>query len=143
MKKTILFLTILSLLGFLILRPPITDAAAIIPWPAPPYFPTNVNFNTSGNQTLVAAPTAFATCVYGLSLTNANTTTSTTINVYQDGGTISVNSVPLIPGGNAYWALNTTNPKAPYFITNTTTAFVISSSNAVQINGVIYSANCP
>lgn len=112
------------------------------PWPEPPYTPSNVSFSTSGNQTLVAAPSSFATCVYGLLFVNSGTS-ATTINIYQDGGTTSVSSVYLTAsGGSASWVLSN-NPKNPYFITNTTTAFVINSSAATQINGTVYSAQCP
>lgn len=115
----------------------------VIPWPAPPYNAANISFSTSGNQTIVAADTKYATCIYGLLLVNSGAT-GTTISVYQDGGTTAVSTVYLAAGGGAVsWQLIGNNPKNPYFITNTKTAFVINSGSADQINGTVYAAQCP
>jgi hypothetical protein len=117
--------------------------AQVLSWPEPPYSPKNVSFSTSGNQTLVAAPAVAGLCVYGLVLTNAGAS-ATTILIYQDGGTTAVASTYLSAGGgSASWTLQPNNPKNPYFLTNTATAFVINSSAAVQVNGSVYAANCP
>lgn len=114
-----------------------------IMWPGPPLGPANINFSSSGAQTIVAAPTAGGVCVYGLQLINAGAS-ATTINIYVDGGTTAIWSVYLASGGGAAnWVLNTSNMRSPYFITNKATAFVINSSAAVQINGGIYAGTCP
>ncbi len=118
--------------------------AQVTPWQEPPYSPKNITFATSGNQTILAAPSAgIAWCVYGMTLSNASSSTATTVNVYLDGGTTSVGSFYLSAnGGSANWMLGS-NPKNPYLITNLATAFVINSSAAAQLNGTIYAANCP
>lgn len=143
-KRIFGILTILALCLFSFYPVKNVQAAnPVIPWPAPPYNSVNVNFSTSGNQTIVAAPSAYATCIYGLTFVNAGAT-GTTITIYQDGGTTAVSSVYLVSGGgSASWLLNMTNPKAPYFITNVQTAFVVNSSGATQINGSVYAASCP
>jgi hypothetical protein len=114
--------------------------AQSLQWNNPPYAPANVSFATASG-TLVGAPTAGANCIYGLLLVNAGV--AVTVNVYQDGGTTSVASAYLAAsGGSASWQL-VSNPKSPYFITNTTTAFVVKQSGTSQINGSVYAAKCP
>lgn len=130
----------LSLFGWFVQQPSVL--AQVITWPASPYTPVNVNFSTA-TATLVAAPSAGAVCVYGLQLVNAGAS-ATTITVYLDGGTTAVWSAYLqAGGGSANWPLQNGNAKNPYFISNLTTAFVVKSSTAVQINGGIYAATCP
>lgn len=141
--KLILLLVVMAALVVsigVLLRP--VHAQGIM-WPGPPMPPTNINFSTSGNHTIVAAPTAGGACIYGLQLVNAGAS-STTINIYLDGGTTAVWSVFLASGGgSANWVLNTANMHSPYFITNSATGFVINSSAAVQINGGVYASTCP
>lgn len=128
----------------LALLPVLHQASAQIPgfaWPNPPYPAVNVNCATT-TCTLVAAPAAGSVCVYSMSITNAGAT-AITLNAYQDGGTNSVGSTFLTAnGGNAFFP-NVNNPKAPWFITNQTTAFVIKTSTAVQLQGSIYAQVCP
>lgn len=115
-----------------------------IPYPQPPYNPVNISFNSGSPQTIVAAPSAGGVCVYGMTLTNTNASTTTTVSIYQDGGSTAVFSVYLAAGGGtANFPLRNNDPKYPYFITNNKTGFVITSSSAVQINGGIYAAVCP
>lgn len=134
MKRILVVCVVLVAVGIL---------SAAVMWPGPPMPPTNISFSSSGNQTIVAAPTAGGVCVYGLQLVNAGAS-ATTINVYLDGGTTAVWSVYLASGGgSANWVLNTSNMRSPYFITNSATAFVINSSAAVQINGGVYASTCP
>ena len=118
--------------------------AQVTAWQEPPYSPKNITFSSAGNQTILAAPGAgIAWCVYGMTLTNASSSTATTVSVYLDGGTTAVGSFYLSAnGGSANWQLQA-NPKNPYLITNLATAFVLNSSAAVQMNGTIYAANCP
>lgn len=112
-------------------------------WPIPPYPPVNISFSSSSPQTIVAAPTAGGVCVYGMTLVNTDATNATTVSIYQDGGTTAVYTAYLKSGGgSANWQLLNI-PKSPYFITNNKTAFVITSSAAVQINGGLYAAICP
>lgn len=117
--------------------------AQAIPWPRPPYPAVNVNFSASTAQTIVAAPTAGGVCVYGLLLTNGSGSTADTVNVYQDGGTTSVASFYLGANGGAGGFDLRDNPQSPYFITNNATGFVVKSSAAVQVNGVVYAQTCP
>lgn len=136
----VLILTVMALVS--LLPHPATVQAQVISWPQPPYNPKNISFNSATAQTVVAAPTAGAVCVFALSLTNAGGT-SVTYNVYLDGGTTSVGSGYLVAGGgNAYWPMLNA-PKNPWFITNSTTGFVIQTSAASQINGSVYAATCP
>ena len=115
-----------------------------IGWPNPPYSPVNISFNSSSPQTIVAAPTSGGVCVYGMTLTNTNASTTTTVSIYQDGGTTAVFTVFLnSAGGTANFPIIAGNPKNPYFVTNNKTGFVITSSSAVQINGGVYAATCP
>lgn len=116
-------------------------AGQVINWPKPPYPPTNVSFSGT-SATLISAPSSGAICVYGLLLVNAGGS-NTTINIFQDGGSVSVASAFLVANGGSTSYVLTTNPLAPYFITNTKTAFVVTSSNGTQINGTVYSAGCP
>lgn len=142
MKRILLVVVVVALIvsAGIMLKP--VHAQGIM-WPGPPMPPVNINFSTSGNHTLVAAPTAGGVCVYGLQMVNAGAS-ATTINVYLDGGTTAVWSVYLASGGgSANWVLNTSNMRSPYFITNSATAFVINSSAAVQINGGVYASTCP
>lgn len=123
-------------------QPKAVNAQAIA-WPIPPYTPVNISFSTSGNQTIVAAPTTGGVCVYGLSLTNSGAA-ATTIQVFNDGGTTPVWTTFLsASGGWAGWTLQNGNAKNPYFATNNATAFVINSSTPTQIVGGIYAATCP
>jgi hypothetical protein len=114
----------------------------VIPWPIPPYTPINVSFSTSGNQTLVAAPSAGGIGIFGLVLVNAGAS-ATTINFYLDGGTTVIGSTYLTNGGGGVSFQLIFHPKSPYFLTNAGTAFVINSSAAVQVNGIVYAAICP
>lgn len=117
-----------------------------ISWPIAPYTPVNVSFSSSGNQTLVSAPTNGAGIgIYGLLLVNASTSTSTVISIYQDGGSTAVGSYILFQnGGNLdLTPRSVVDYKNPYFLTNANAAFVINSSSAVQIYGIAYAAQCP
>lgn len=135
MKKLFLLLCLISVGA---------AAQTPIPYPQPPYNPVNISFNSGSPQTIVAAPSAGGVCVYGLVLTNTNASTTTTVSIYQDGGSTAVFSVYLAAGGGtANFPLRNTDPKYPYFTTNAKTGFVITSSSAVQINGGIYAAICP
>jgi hypothetical protein len=137
-KFTGIALTCLAILGICA----VTQAAPI-PWPIAPFTPVNISFSSTSPQSLVAAPTSGGVCIYGMTLTNTSASTPTTISIYQDGGSSAVYSVYLNSGGgSANWQLVNTS-KAPYFITNNATAFVVVSSAAVQINGGLYAATCP
>lgn len=121
----------------------VVAVASPIPWPISPFSPVNIGFSSSSPQTLVAAPTAGGVCVYGMTLVNTSASTATTVSIYQDGGTTAVYTAYLNSGGgSANWQL-TNIAKSPYFITNNATAFIITSSAAVQINGGLYYAVCP
>lgn len=139
-----LWLALVTMTMLLILALPVwlTVQAQPIPWQNPPYSPVNVSFTGTTAQTLVAAPTAGAVCVYGLTLVNAGGSADT-VSIYLDGGTTAVTTVYLAAsGGSASWQLGS-NPQNPYFLTNLTTGFVIKSGTNVQINGGIYAATCP
>lgn len=113
-------------------------------WPGPPYIPTNISFSTSGNTIIATTPsTAGTVCVFGLSLTNASTTTATTVQI-QDGATTVLWTVYLAAnGGSANWQLQNGNAKNPYFMMSKGNNFVVNSSSAVQIDGGVYAATCP
>ena len=144
-NKVLWLLPFVAIALMLLVRPsPQKVYAQNIGWPDPPYKSANISYSSTSPQTLVAAPTAGGVCVYGLTLVNASASTSTTINLYLDGGTTSVASVFLgANGGAATWPLISYYPKNPYFLTNNATGFVIVSSAAVQINGSVYAATCP
>jgi len=143
--KTICWTVVaLVFVGFGLLRdnPLQTVHAQAIPWPKPPYLSTPINFSSGSVQTLVAAPSAGAVCVYAISLQNAGSTT-VTASIYQDGGTTPVAYAYLVAsGGAAGWDLRD-NPQNPWFLTNLTTGFAVKTSAATQIYGSVYAATCP
>lgn len=110
-------------------------------WPEGPYPAVNVNFS-GATATLIAAPSTGALCIYGLSLSNAGAA-STTISIYQDGGTTAVGSIFLPVNGAPYTLPFGSNAKLPYFVTNLQTGFVVKSSGSVQVNGTVYGQICP
>jgi hypothetical protein len=139
--KLVYVIAVLAILSALI-RPRLDVEAQSPNWPGPPYAPTNISFSTSGNQTLATSPALGTSCVFGMSLTNASTTTATTITILD--GTTTLWTVYLADnGGSANWELQNGNAKNPYFIMSKGNNFVISSSAAVQIDGGLYAAVCP
>lgn len=137
-----LVITCVIALSFLVPAPRVHAQA--IAWPIPPYPPVNVNCSSASCTLISAPPAGQASCVYGLSIVNAGAS-AVTINIYQDGGTTSVASAFLAAnGGSDNFQLLNGNPKNFYFITNFATAFVVKQTGGpVQLNGVVYAANCP
>ena len=95
--------------------------------------PSAITFSSSGNNIIVAASGGKVVRVYRMILVAAGATNMT----FQDGAVSPVVFTGALPfQANGSLVLDFTDE--PWFTTTTGTAFVINSSNAVQVSGTVY-----
>lgn len=87
-----------------------------------------ITFNASGDNTIVAATAGKATQVLALLITAAGATTITA----KQGSTALTGAMTLATGV----PLNLPFTGVPYFTTAANAAFILNSSNAVQVSGM-------
>jgi hypothetical protein len=93
-----------------------------------------VTFASSGDNTVVAAVSAKTTKVYRLMIVVAGATSI----IFKDGaGTSLTGAMPIAANGSITLDFD----GEPWFTGSTNTAFIINSSNAVQVSGIIYYIN--
>lgn len=95
--------------------------------------PVAVNFNSSGDNTVVAAGTGAQTVkVYQLVLVVG---AATNLTFKSGAGTSLSGAMPMTASGSITLDFN----GEPWYATGAAAAFVINSSNAVQVSGTAYS----
>ena len=88
-----------------------------------------INFSTSGDQTIVAADSANRIVVHRIWLVVAGATSLTFKDSLASPGAASM-------AANGALVFDATGE--PWFCTNINQAFIINSSNAVQVSGVVH-----
>lgn len=106
--------------------------------PVAPYPQAAITFASSGDNTVVSAVTGKGICVYGLYFTAAAATNVT----IKDGASNNLTgAMAFTANGAGFWPMRD-NAKSPWWTTGAGNAFVINSSNAVQISGAVIYAPC-
>ncbi len=91
-----------------------------------------ITFSSSGDNIVVAAVAGKAVRVRKLWLVLAGDSNLT----FKDGASTSLSgAVPMMAGGSFFFPMDLVEP---HFITTTGNAFIINSSVAVQISGMVY-----
>jgi hypothetical protein len=95
-----------------------------------------LNFASSGDNTAISAAPFGATRVKGVSFTVAGAT-----NITFKNGTAAVSGAYVFTGNGSSMTAPILESEASYWIADPTQAFVINSTNAVQISGTIWYTN--
>lgn len=95
---------------------------------------TPITFATSGDNTVVAAVAAKTTRVYRIFFVCA---AGTVITIKNGAGTALTGAMTMGAGG----AFMLDFQAEPWFTCSANTAFIINSSNAVQVSGAVYYVN--
>lgn len=108
-----------------------SNTGAILTTISPSLFVVKIDFSGGGDNTTIASSPSKIVKVYRLMLTVAGATLIT----FKDGATALSGAIDLIAVGSS---ITMTDEGEPHFYTTAGNAFVINSSNAVQVSGSIW-----
>lgn len=90
-----------------------------------------ISFNSSGDNVVISAPAAGPIVIYGLLFTVGGATNIT----FKNGATAQSGAIVFTANGSS---LSMPNNEKPIFWADPGNNFVMNSSNAVQVSGVVY-----